>query len=77
MNCKYCNSEITKEQNDCYYGCCDGICENRYKNIHKQQYCKLCGMKITEEDNRYYGGFCSGGCAGEYDELRRERESCK
>lgn len=72
MNCKYCNSEITNAQNDYYNGCCDDICENRYKNKHNQ-HCKMCGLKITEEDDIYYGGFCSGGCAGEYDELRRER----
>jgi len=74
MNCKYCNLEITKEQNNYYNGCCDGVCENRYKNALKQLQCKLCGLKITEEEYQYYIGFCSSGCAGEYDELRRERE---
>jgi len=74
MNCKYCNAKITKEQNNYYNGCCDGICENRYDKSHNKN-CKLCGVTITEEDDRYYGGYCSGGCAGEHDEIRRERES--
>jgi len=74
MNCKYCNSIITKEQNNYYNRCCDDICANRYEKSHSQ-HCNLCGLKITEEEDEYYGGFCSSGCAGEYNELRRERES--